>query len=281
MADNKNVNYTNNDGAKFRYSASWDKKDDKKDGAKTSPKKTEKIKEALTKRSVFWKTNRAFAIFVLVAVIILSSAWSVYRAVSGDASDVKEYYEEDGIRSAIKETVESANSLISMNEVLNPDSSLNKECRDISEELYDELTDPFWNDTSLAKRLHDKSEAIYNLIVYGDAGSAEARADAERLYGKLDAGYKSLGDSVNYSSAAEAYNKTVSRFPASLFPIDKAPVFEHFNAPASSSSSSSGVSAVFSWIIAAISGLSIPQIAGLAVAVVIIVRLIVKRNETK
>ena len=282
MADKKNVNYTNNDGAKFRYSSSWDKDDvmrEKKE-KREAQKTKEKVKEALTKRSVFWKTNRAFAIFVLVAVILISSAWSVYRAVSGDASDVKEYYESFGIRTLLKEMAEDSNSLVSMNEVLNPDSGLNAECRKLADKLYEELPDPFWNDTSLAKKLHDKAEAIYNLIAYGEGGSAQAKADAENIYGKIDSNSKSLGDSENYAKAAARYNKTISKFPASVFPIDKAPVFEQFSEHSGNSSGASGVfSSIFSWIWALIAGLSIPQIIGLAVAVIIIVRLAVKKGE--
>ena len=280
MADKKNINYTNNDGAKFRYSYSANNAKEKKEPVK----KAEKIKEALTKRSVFWKTNRAFAIFVLVAVILISSAWSVYRAVSGDASDVKEYYEDDGIRASVVNMVSSSNSLISINEAVNPDSELNADCREIAEELSREAPTPFWNDATLAKKLHDKSEAIYNLIAYGEGGSAEARADAGELYSKIDSYYKSLGDSNQYADAAADYNKTISKFPASVFPIDKAPVFERFspNPGQSGQDSSSGVfSSVFSWIAALIAGLSIPQIVGLAVAVVIIIRLIFKKNENK
>ena len=284
MADKKNVNYTNNDGAKFRYSASWDKDDvirEKKE-KRESQKAKEKVKEALTKRSVFWKTNRAFAIFVLVAVILISSAWSVYRAVSGAASDVKEYYENDGIRAALTNMVSSTNSLISINEAVNPESELNAECRGLAEELSRSSSDPFWDDTSLAKKLHDKAEAVYNLIAYGEGGSAEAKADAGEIYHKIDSCYKSLGDSEDYLEAAEDYNKTISKFPASVFPIDKAPIFELFTPNTNHSSGSTSIfSSVFSWAWALIAGLSIPQIIGLAVAVIIIIRLIFKKNNSK
>ncbi len=282
MADKKNVNYTNNDGAKYRYSSSWDKDDvmKEKKERRESQKAKEKVKEALTKRSVFWKTNRAFAIFVLVAVILLSSVWSVYRAISGDKSDVKKYYESFGIRISLKEMAEDSNSLVSMNEVLNPDSALNAECRALADKLYDELPDPFWKDTLLAKKLHDKAEAVYNLIAYGEGTGAEAKADAENIYRKIDSHYKSLGSSASYARAAEGYNKTISKFPASIFPIDKAPVFEQFSDQSEDSSGTSGVfSSVFSWIGALIAGLSIPQIIGLAIAVIIIVRLAVKKGE--
>ena len=68
MADKKNINYTNNDGAKYRYSYSANNAKEKK----KTMKKAEKIKEALTKRSVFWKTNRAFAIFVRLYALLNS-----------------------------------------------------------------------------------------------------------------------------------------------------------------------------------------------------------------
>ena len=66
MNDKKNVNYTHNDGAKYRYSAPRDVKTEVR-------AKSEKVKEALTKRAVFWRTNKAFAAIVLCVVILLFS----------------------------------------------------------------------------------------------------------------------------------------------------------------------------------------------------------------
>ncbi len=221
---NKNINYTNNDGAKFRYSAG---------GGKTPVKeKAEKVKEALTNRSAFWKTNRAFAIFVLVAAIILFSAFSIYRAVHSREKTVERCYVEasathDGVRKNVVTMTENAKSLSSLYDAVTQDGELGPEQKELISALESESVSPYWGDTSLAKELHDNSEAIYNRIYFSET-DGEIKETAKQYYDALDECYKLLGSETDYTEAAEEYNKVVSKFPVSLLSKDRAPVFERY-----------------------------------------------------
>lgn len=226
MNDKKNVNYTNNDGAKYRYSAS-------KDAKKPAPQKTEKIKEALTKRAVFWRTNRAFAILVLVAVVLLSSVWSIHRAVSRRADVVEKYYAgvESGatdIKKNIVKMRDYAVQLVSLNEALNPQDEVNSDYRAAIVALDKESATPFWSDTSAAKVLHDKSASVYNSIKLSNGAKSDVKAEAESIYDSIDNCYKKLGGDLasGYAEAAKEYNKVIGRFPVSLFGKDEAPLFD-------------------------------------------------------
>ncbi len=286
MADNKNVNYTNNDGAKYRYSASGNKKEN-------APKKAPKIKEALTRRAVFWKTNRTFAIIVLVAALLLFSALSIFRAVRRSASFAEDYYAEAGIEKSIGSMISYSKSLASLNETLNPESGNNSECRSLAERLDGEKSTPFWADPDLAKKLFDKTEKLYNEIYYGNA-SAEAKRDAKDLFESFDGAYRSLGNSLDYAEAASDYNEDASRFPANLFKTERAPVFEHYKTDDAEDQTgiqeldddeddgnfiSNFVSRIVKTVKSIFSGFSAVQIIAIAVGIIILIKVLKGRNR--
>ncbi|MBQ7669698.1 MAG: hypothetical protein IJS45_03135 [Clostridia bacterium] len=219
MNDKKNINYTNNDGAKFRYSASRDNQN----APKPKAEKTKKIKEALTKRAVFWRTNRVFAVTVLVAVIVIFSALAMYITVSRRSSDVEEYYPE--VRALVSQMTNDARSLSYIYDSTGGDRDAAEEQRKIADELDRECETPFWNDVSLAKRLREKTEAVYSLIYYGSA-KADVKRAAKALYDSVNDSYRSLGTLKDYAEAAERYDKVVSSFPLRLLSLDRAPQFE-------------------------------------------------------
>ena len=215
MADKKNINYTNNDGAKFRYSAPRDVKSNVK-------AKTEKVKEALTKRAVFWRTNKAFAAIVLCVVILLFSMISIWRSVASVASDVEDQYPK--VKSEVTELTLAAKSLASLSEAMGGDVS---DIREGIATLEECAKTPFWSDADAAKKLHERAETTYNRILLGDAG-ADAKESAKEYFEAVDSSFKSLGSYTGYKMAAEEYNDTVSRFPVSILGRDKAPVFEQY-----------------------------------------------------
>ena len=219
MNDKKNINYTNNDGAKFRYSANRDNQN----APKPKAEKTKKIKEALTKRAVFWRTNRIFAVAVLVAVIVIFSSLAMYITVSRRSSGVEEYYPE--VKSLIVQMTKDAKSLSYIYDSTGGDSNAAEEQRKIADELDRECETPFWTDVSLAKRLREKTEAVYSLIYYGSAKS-DVKSAAKALYDSVSNTYRSLGTLNDFAEAAERYDKVVSSFPLKLLSLDRAPQFE-------------------------------------------------------
>lgn len=216
MNDKKNVNYTNNDGAKYRYSAPRN----------TEAKKPEKIKEALTKRAVLWRTNKVLAIVILVAVVLLSSTLSIYRAVSGRSSLVEEYYGE--IKDFVVKMTDGAKGLVSLADVVIPESADLKDTKSLLSKIDTFAEDPFWEDVTAAKSLHDKAQSLFNQIYHGNAGGS-AKDSAKEYFDTTDRYYKLLGSSAHYTAAAKEYNRVASTFPVGLLSLDRVPVFEHYD----------------------------------------------------
>ena len=219
MADKKNVNYTNNDGAKFRYSASRDNRN----ASAPKAEKVKKIKEALTKRAIFWRTNRIFAAAVLIAVIVIFSSLAMYITVSRRSSDVKDYYPE--VKSMISQMTKDAKSVSYIFDSTGGDGSSAEELRKLANELDRESETPFWSDVSLAKRLREKTEAVYSLIYYGSA-KPDVKSVSKELFESVNNTYRLLGKLDDYAEAAERYDKVVSSFPLKLLSLDRAPQFE-------------------------------------------------------
>lgn len=219
MNDRKNINYTNNDGAKFRYSANRENAS----APKPKAEKTKKIKEALTKRAVFWRTNRVFAITVLVAVIVIFSALAMYITVSRRSSGVEKYYPE--VKALVLQMTKDAKSLSYVYDSTGGESEAAADLRSIADELDRECETPFWSDVTLAKRLREKTEAVYSLIYYGGAKS-DVKSAAKALFDSVNGSYRSLGLLDDYAKAAEDYGKVVSSFPLKLLSLDRAPQFE-------------------------------------------------------
>jgi|GEM_PF-2562797 len=271
MSEKKNINYTNNDGAKYRYSAPRDTKN----SAKPKP---EKVKQALTKRAVLWKTNKAFAIIILVAVVLLFSTFSLWRTVYSKSGAVEKYYE--NIKTYAAKMTSSAKSLASLCEATNPDSTLYTETRDIISDLEKCYDTPFWRDTSLASRLYDNSEAMFNLIIYGNNSvslSTAASDDARGYFNEITSNYYQLGPSEKYTDAANKYNKAISKFPLSVLGKDRAPIFENFDGEYSEySDGGSGLSGLISSL-----GLNISHVIVIAVIVLFVILLSAAQRGTK
>lgn len=266
MNDKKDVNYTHNDGAKYRYSAPRDNA--------TAKKKTEKVKEALTKRAVFWRTNKAFAAVVLVAVILLFSFISVVRAASRRAGVVEEYY--PAVRAGVTEMTAAAKSLASVSEAVGAEGAA--ELREAAASLEKDAAEPFWENVDGAKRLHETAEAASGKIYYGDAG-AEAKAAAKDAFEKIDASYRSLGSSAGYREAAEEYNDTVSTFPVSLLGRDRAPVFEKFDGVPESAAEHEEDETIIDAVKAKIAGLSTFQIIVIVAVIAIAVGSVIGKGK--
>ncbi len=267
MNDKKNVNYTHNDGAKYRYSAPRDVKTEVK-------AKSEKVKEALTKRAVFWRTNKAFAAVVLCVVILLFSMISIWRSVAAVSSDVEDQYPK--IKSGVTDIVAGAKSLAAVSEALGGDVS---ELRENIATLEECAKTPFWEDADAAARLHEKAETEHNKVKFG-AGTADAKESAEAAFGKIDAAFRSLGSYTSYDEAAKEYNETVKTFPVSLLGRDRAPVFEKFGdaAPLDDEEEESGPS-IISTIASKIARLSVFQIIVIVAVIAIAVGSVVGKKK--
>lgn len=268
MSENKNINYTNNDGAKFRYSASRDPKNVK------TPK-PERIKEALTRRAVILKTNKILAVFVLVTVVLLSTFLSVHRAVARRANLVEEYYKE--IELYVFNMESGAVSLASLGEAVAYDSADVTELKALTYRLGSVIDGPFWADADLARTIHGKAETVFNRIYYGNSTEA-AKASAKEYFDAVDKNYRLLGSSESYNEAAKEYNRVLDRFPTSVSKRDKAPVFERFNDVIESTvtengdeSSGASIVSIASSAVKTISSklhsLSLFQIAGIVIAI--------------
>lgn len=212
----KNVNYTNNDGAKYRYSASQ----------KKEPAKDKKPNEALTKRAILWKTNKALAIAILVVVVILSSVWSIHRAISRRASVVEEYYTgtdagDANVRKNIKEFRDNAFKLYSLGALERPEGEEVANLKALIDELDREIDSPFWKNGDLVKDIHDAASFVCNSV-------GASSNNAERLYEDVDTSYMKLHRDLteNYNAAAREYNKVIKTFPVSIFGRKTAPVFD-------------------------------------------------------
>ena len=266
MNDKKNVNYTNNDGAKYRYSAPRDVKTEVK-------AKSEKVKEALTKRAVFWRTNKAFAAIVLCVVILLFSMISIWRSVASVSSALEDQYPK--IKSGVTGMTVGAKSLAAVSEALGNDAT---ELRRAVSALEECASTPFWSDTDAAKRLHEKAETEYNKVKFGNA-SADAKSSAEEAFTTVDTLFKSLGSYAGYDETAKEYNETAGTFPVSILRRDRAPVFEKFGGATVADEDDDDGGSVFSTIASKIAKLSVFQIVVIVAVIAIAVGSVVGKNR--
>ena len=151
-----------------------------------------------------------------------------------------------------------------------------------------------FTEADIAKNVRNKAEDVCNLINhFPEAGKDDAQS-ANDHFDKLVSSFERLGDSEEYRVAANEYNRSLGQFPANLFPIEKAPVFDRFENSAASdgehtekddddeSSISNFIAEASSVIKSKVSRLSFFQIAGIIIAIAVIGKLaiggIVKRK---
>ena len=196
----------------------------------------------------------------------------------------------DGVRKNVITMTETAKSLSSLYDAVSPDGELSEEQKALITQLDSEYDAPFWSDVTLAKKLHDNSEAIYNRIYYAKTDS-EIKDTAKQLYETVDECYKLLGSETDYTEAANDYNRVVSRFPVSLFSHDRAPVFEKYyndgyghgsiGELATDEDGSFSVVALLKNVVSRILSLSLFKIALIVIVIIIVISSFVGRGANK
>ena len=265
--EKKNINYTRNDGAKYRYSASPEKRSSSGQSG-TASEKVKKTVEALTKRAEFWKTNRAIAIVILVAVILLFSVLSCYRAVAARARQVEKYYSAE-IEPALTRMLDEANRLASYCEAKYKDIDTT-ELRRVSSALKSVQDKPYWS-----------AEMAYDVIREAQVLNFASNEDAKDIYDAAESCYNELSTSLNYKSAAEKYNKAASRFPTKIFSRGEAPIFKSVSVAVSEEDDTGVIDNVISGIREKISDLSGFQIFIVIVASISLISYVVSKAKNK
>ncbi len=162
----------------------------------------------------FFKYNRPAAIAALVLIVIFSVPLGAIRSVSSLAGRVETAYADTQARSDLEKYVSHAENFAAAYEALcGSDPALRAAIGDLADAIDSpfEITDEPHTLSSLA------ASAYYKASLLTVEGTESLKNSLISYYYEMQSDEMRLSNNTDYAEKADAYNRAIRAFPASLF----------------------------------------------------------------